>query len=181
MRTDIKFTYKEYAALPEGPPYWQLIEGELIRSPKTNYAHQTVVGNLLVKMFDYVQQKNLGELGLGPLDIILSNENVPHADILFVSKARKSIIARDGIHGAPDLCVEVLSTKPDLDRETKRVLYAKFGVNEYWIVDPDRRTVDVFKLQADAVRPLKVLGDSDTLTTDLLPELQISLSSVFME
>jgi Uma2 family endonuclease len=181
MRTDIKFTYNEYKALPEGPPYHQLIEGELILSPAPDWKHSTIVARLLNNLFSFVDSRRLGEVRTAPVDVHLSEETIVQPDILYVSKSRNAIIKPDGVHGAPDLCIEVLSSKPDLDREIKRVLYAQFGVNEYWIVDPDRRTVDVFKLQADAVRPLKVLGDSDTLTTDLLPELQIALSSIFAE
>ena len=81
------------------------------------------------------------------MDVVLSEESVVQPDILFVSNERREIITEDNIHGAPDLVVEILSpSTADRDKELKLRLYAQAGVREYWIVDPDERSVQVMEL-----------------------------------
>lgn len=93
---------------------------------------------------------------------------------------RRAIIAPEGLRGAPDLCVEVLSERTrSLDRVAKRTLYARHGVTDYWIVDPDANTVDLYRLQEDADQPARRLGMSDFLTTALLPGFSLELRGVF--
>jgi Uma2 family endonuclease len=179
MRTDIKFTTEEYKALPEGPPYYQLIDGDLILSPSPTYNHQTIIARLVHALYSHVESKKLGIVRFAPLDIFLSDIDIVQPDIVYVSDATKSRIEPDGIHGGPDLCIEVLSSKPNLDRKTKRVLYARHGVNEYWIVDPESRTVELFRLQQNAAAPARIFAETEVLVSELFPGLNISLAGIF--
>ena len=180
MRTDIKFTYQEYRTLPETGPRYQLIEGDLLMSPSPNFFHQTLVANLFESLFAFVKRKRLGLARVAPLDVILTEEDVVQPDIVYISAARKGIIAPEGLRGAPDLCVEVLSpASRDLDRQAKRVLYARHGVTELWLVDPDARTVELFRLQEQPHAPTRIFRENETLTTALLPGLEIKLAEVF--
>jgi len=182
MRTDIKFTYKEYAALPETGPRYQLIEGELEMSPSPNFRHQDIVGNIYAELRAFVRKRRLGKVCVSPVDVILDDDNVFQPDVLFISASRKHIIAPEGVRGAPDLCVEILSpSNRNLDLETKRVVYARHGVIEYWIVDPENDSVTIYRLQENPRAPLRVLKNSETLSSDLMPGFTMDVAAVFAE
>ena len=94
---------------------------------------------------------------MGAMDVVLTQESVVQPDILFISNECREVIADNNISGAPDLVVEILSpSTADRDRELKLRLYARHGVREYWIVDPDERTVQVMLLGA---RPRNTVGE----------------------
>jgi Uma2 family endonuclease len=130
----------------------------------------------------WVARHRLGKTGFAPLDMVLTSHRVVQPDVFFVSNERKPLLAPEGIRGAPDLCVEVLSPhNRDLDCRVKRRLYARHGVTEYWIVDPDARTVEVWRLQEDAERPRAILREKDTLTSAMFPGLEVRLAELFAE
>jgi len=99
---------KDYKLLPEGAPY-QLIEGELVMTPAPNPRHQIISANLFKTISKYVDEREEGIVLYSPIDIYLDNENVYQPDIVFIPKQRREIIKDDGIYGAPDLVVEILS------------------------------------------------------------------------
>ncbi|HYG74701.1 MAG TPA: Uma2 family endonuclease [Planctomycetota bacterium] len=182
MRTDIKFTYREYRALPETGPRYQLIEGELVLSPSPNFKHQSILMYLGGELYRFAKDRKLGTVCAAPLDVILSDEDVCQPDIFFIAAARKHIISSEGVRGAPDLCIEILSpSNRDLDLETKRVIYARYGVTEYWIVDPDADTILVYHLQDNPREPFKTLRGGDALSSLLLPDFTLAVSAVFAE
>jgi len=180
MRTDIKFTYEEYRALPETGPHYQLVDGDLLRSPSPTLRHQLVGMRLANGLFNHVEEEKAGTVLCAPLDLILSDTDVFQPDIVFISNARKKIMVPEGLRGVPDLCVEVLSpSTKNLDFKTKRLLYAHYGLPELWIVDPFANTVRVFRLQEDPHRAAAIYRAADVLTTTLLPRFSLSLSKVF--
>lgn len=180
VRTDIKFTYAEYSTLPETGPRYQIIEGELTMSPSPNLRHQILLKRFFVALCNFIDPRSLGVVLCAPLDVILSLENVLQPDIVFISTHRRSILSREGIRGGPDLCVEILSSSSrDIDRNAKRLLYAKYGVTEYWIVDPEANTVELYRLQENATTPSRRLTASETLTSALIPGFSLALAEVF--
>jgi len=182
MRTDIKFTYKEYAALPETGPRYQLIEGELEMSPSPNLRHHRIEARIYGGLKDFVHLHKRGEVFYAPVDVILSDEDVCQPDVFYVSEPRKSILALEGVRGAPDLCVEILSpSNRNLDLETKRVVYARHGVIEYWIVDPENDSITIYRLQENSRTPLRILSSGDALETPLLPGFSLPLAAIFTE
>jgi Uma2 family endonuclease len=151
------------------------------RGPSPTVRHQTILKRILVALVGFAETRRLGIVQCAPLDVIFSDENVVQPDVVFVSNARRSIWTPAGIQGGPDLCVEILSQRTEeLDRGAKRLLYARYGVQEYWIVDPERNTVDVYRLQENPSAPFRTLSKSDDLTTTLLPGLSINLDDLFM-
>jgi Uma2 family endonuclease len=97
-----------------------------------------------------------------------------------VSQARRHIIHEEEIRGAPDLVVEILSpATAEKDRIFKSRLYAKYGVQEYWIVDPKEKTIEVLTLGKQGYERAGLYRRDETLTSKLLPGLQISLTEVF--
>lgn len=106
-------------------------------TPAPASQHQRILARIFVQIFANVEKYSLGEAFVAPVDVFFDDENVFEPDILFVSKERAEIIRDDGIHGAPDLVIEILSvTSGYHDTKTKKRVYEKYGVKEYWIVDP---------------------------------------------
>ncbi|MCZ7643974.1 MAG: Uma2 family endonuclease [Planctomycetota bacterium] len=180
MRTDIKFNYSDYRALPEGGKRYQLIDGELLVSPSPKTRHQELSSRLYMALQVFVSNQKLGRVYYAPLDVILTDEDVVQPDVFFVSAARAAIVREEGVFGAPDLCVEILSkSSREIDRDVKRKLYARHGATEYWIVDPDADLVQLFRLQEDPERPLRACGSGDTLVSPLFPGFELPLGAVF--
>ena len=136
------YTYADYAATPDDER-WELIDGELYRmAAGASTKHQIVCENLGDLIKNVINPGKLGVVFRPPYDVILSEGNTVEPDILFVSAARSHIITDRACEGPPDLIVEVLSpSNPSHDLETKRELYARFGVPEYLIIDPYQETV----------------------------------------
>jgi len=178
-KAKIKFTYTDYLQLPEDKRY-ELIEGEFSMVPSPNYLHQVISKRLFRALDDYVRNLELGEVLYAPLDIILSEENVLQPDILFISKERAAIIIDKNIHGAPDLVIEILSPSTmEKDRGLKQKLYAKFGVREYWLVDPDKKIIEVMTLGERGFESTEVYQEGDLLKSPLLKRISITVSEIF--
>lgn len=175
----LKFTYDDYLALPQNGPWYQLIDGDLIVSPSPKSRHQIVQSRFFLGVGSLVAARRLGTLLCAPLDVRLSEFDTVQPDILFVAEAHRDRIAKRGIVGPPDLVVEILSEDRDMDLDVKRKLYARHGVLEYWIVDPDANIVIVYRLQEDASTPRRTFGGGDRLESPTFPGLSLSLAEVF--
>lgn len=162
---------------------YELLEGELYMVPSPSFEHQYSSGGLSRALAEYVEKNELGIVVTAPLDVVLKDENkvsVVQPDIIFISNARSKIIHREEIRGAPDLVVEILSPSTgQRDRTAKKTLYARHGVTEYWIVDPETHTVEVMKLTARGYRLVATYSKKETLQSLLLSSLQISLKKIF--
>lgn len=177
----VKFTYQDYLHIPEDKRY-ELMEGEFFVVPSPNESHQRISAELEYVLQSYVKKQKTGFVYYAPFDVVLSDEDVVQPDIIYVSKERRNIITRNNIQGAPDLVVEILSPKIGYrDREIKRKLYGKYGVKEYWIVDPVKQAVEVLSLDVDGYRKIGTYNVNTPLTSSLLKDLSIDLKSVFYE
>ena len=175
----IKFTINDYMSTPNGKRY-QLLDGELIVAPSPTTRHQTILLRLSRAMHDGVNSSQLGRVWVAPLDVILSDHDVVQPDLLFVSNGRANIVTEANVQGAPDLVVEILSpATAQHDREYKRTLYSRHGVREYWLVDPEEDTVEVWT-ESDTGLVLAVAYQrGDTLASPLLQGLSIPLGAIF--
>ena len=173
-------TVHDYRELPEGPPYYQLIEGDLFMAPSPGLFHQGILGNLYYVLRTYLEKRPLGEVYFAPSDVHLSDLNVYQPDLYFVSNSRKSILSDQGTDGAPDLVVEILSPKTaKLDKGMKRSVYARTGVEELWIVDPELKEVHIYRLEKSADTPAAVCRLKHKIETPLFPGLKISVAKIF--
>jgi Uma2 family endonuclease len=178
----LKVTADDYRLMPEGGPRYQLIGGELFMSPSPSRYHQSVVSNIYFLIRGFIEVNPLGRVYMAPLDVHLSEHDVFQPDLLFVSNAHAAIQVDEGIHGAPDLAVEVLSpSTARIDKEPKRKTYAAQGVEELWLVDPKSRTTTVYQLQESPDRPTAVHAESDTFQSPLFPGLEISGDATFKD
>jgi Uma2 family endonuclease len=173
-------TRSEYEEMPPGPPYFQLIEGQLVMSPSPLTKHQRLVGRLYSLLNQVVQEEQLGEVFIAPLDVFLNDINVYQPDIVFLSTARMSQVTEKGIEGAPDLCIEVLSKGTQrFDTSTKKKVFAQSGLIHYWIIDPEARSLSAFNLTENADTPAEALSPPRTFRPQLFPSLEIDLSQLF--
>jgi len=173
-------TRYDYANLPEFGPRYQLIEGELHMAPAPNRYHQDISRNLEWILLRHLDEHSIGILYHAPFDVYLTDINVYQPDIIFVSKANEHILTEAGAEGAPDLVVEILSPKTArFDKEPKREIYARTGVTELWIIDPESRTLSRYCLRENSQTPVAVLRETDSLETPLFPGLRIALAGVF--
>ncbi|HEY3131123.1 MAG TPA: Uma2 family endonuclease [Acidobacteriota bacterium] len=176
----IQFTYDDYLLFPYDRNRHQIIEGEHYLTPSPALYHQDISRNLQRILVEFVEGHNLGKIYDAPVDVVLSDINVVVPDLVFVSTARASILLEKYIAGPPDLIVEILSeSTKKIDRDLKLKLYAKFGVAEYWIVDPKGKTVIVHRLAEGGYSEAKSFAGSEELVSSTFPGLRVPLALVF--
>jgi Uma2 family endonuclease len=175
IRTRPRKTVKDYMALPTENGV-ELIQGEFVMSPSPQADHQKIVVALCVALKTQICG---GELLVSPMDVILADDTVVQPDLLYVGPDRLAII-KERVAGAPDLVIEILSPSTrDRDRLVRTGLYARFGVREYWLVDPDTRTIQVLTLEGSRYKVLAIFEERDRLSTPVFPELKLDLSVVW--
>ena len=159
----------------------ELIEGEFFVTPSPNFRHQKLLLRLAERLDAFAGAAGVGEVVPAPFDVILSEHDVVQPDIVFISTSRLGQI-RERLHGPPDLAVEILSpSNSERDLIVKRDLYRRHRLPEYWIVDGERRTVEVLRLLCDDWTLHGIFEAADELTSPSLPGLRIPLSEIFKE
>ena len=181
----IKLTYDDFVLFPDDGRRHELIDGEHFVTPSPHRRHQVISRNLFRALDAWVRERSLGEVFYAPFDVVFDPHDVVQPDLLFISGARAAILTDANVAGAPDLVVEVLSPSGRRQDEVlKRDLYERGGVAEYWLVDPEAEAVKVFRRAGEGGfdRPeLLTLHSGDTLTTPLLPGLELPLAEVFAD
>ena len=178
LATAVKLTYNDYAKTPDDERY-ELIDGELIMAPAPYLAHQSVSFNLSSALGP-VAQSGLGRFYAAPADVVLSAHDVVQPDLLFIAAERADIITEANVQGAPDLVVEILSqSTAQRDWTQKRELYARHGVKEMWLIDPDAKIVWQAFLNEGELAVVNVRTEGETLTSPTLGGFTINLSEVF--
>lgn len=170
--------YEDLFDLPDGKRY-EIIDGELYEMPAANSDHATVVMNLIAVLLPVVKALG-GKIFTAPLDVFFSGANPIQPDVLVLTPDQLGLITKRGIEGAPSLVIEVLSPgNPEHDRITKRALYARGGVREYWIVSPEAAVIEVLALEGGAYRKHVRAGGDELVTSTVLPELSFPASQAF--
>jgi Uma2 family endonuclease len=178
-QANVRYNYHDYLLLPEEKRY-EILDGELYMVPAPNIRHQTISLRLAAALFQHVKDNSLGQVLEAPCDVILSDENVVQPDILFVRKEHAGIVTEANLQGPPDLAVEILSPgTANKDLDLKRKVYARFGIQEYWIVDPEAETIEILVWSEAGYISAGVRGKADGLSSPLLPDLNVALSEVF--
>jgi Uma2 family endonuclease len=176
----LAITVHDYMAMPEGPPYHQLIEGDLYMSPSPNWRHQKISQSIERLIGRYLDQHDIGEFFHAPMDVIINETNVYQPDVLFFRHKGKAKLGKRCIEGAPDFVVEILSeSTAHLDRDLKRKIYARSGVKELWFVDPERKQIAVFDLAKSPEKPVASYSGDDTFTSRIFPGLSFACAEIF--
>jgi Uma2 family endonuclease len=171
-------TYADLAALPDDGLRHELLDGELVVTPAPRTRHQTVAFELTVALRDHVKRRRLGQVFIGPVDVIFTERDVLEPDVVFVGSEQTEIITELNIRGVPELLIEVVSDSR-MDRVRKRDVYERCGVPEYWVADPDADRIEVDRLRAGRYGKPEIVGTEDTLTTAAIPGLELDVATIF--
>ena len=179
LNAQTKLTYADYLKTADNERY-ELLDGKLVTSPSPGEMHQYSLGRLFLRLATIVYERNLGRVYCSPFDVVLSETDVVRPDLLFVSGTRAGIITADNVQGAPDLVIEILSpVTAERDGTTKLDLYARHGVREYWIVDPDARTVMLLWRGRGRFDVVGIYGAEQSLRSPTLRGFSIPLQEIF--
>jgi len=180
MRISTKFSYEDLQHFPPDRNRYEIVDGDLFVTAAPIPLHQRIVGNLFAELREQVRRYRLGEVFVAPLDVVLTAETVLEPDIIFVSRSRLHIIGEKNLSGPPDLVVEVLSeSTARLDREIKPKQYARYGVPEFWRVDPEEKTFEIFRRKEGEYELIERLIFGQNLTSPLFPNFKLPLSSLW--
>ena len=175
-----KMTYDQYCLLPEDGKQHELIDGELFVTPASTPRHQRILGKLYSQLSAYVETNSLGEVYVAPVDIVLDKHTVVQPDVLFIRQDRLGIVGEQSIEEAPDLVVEILSPSTfHKDLRRKMAAYSQFGVQEYWIVDPEKQTIELYWRTGQELQLIRLFSSHEALESPLLPGFRLAVSSVF--
>ena len=178
------YTYKDYAQWPE-EERWELIDGIAYAQATPTRDHQRISRELLFYLTAFFRGKDC-EPFHAPFSVVLPEKNQQRQDARTVVEPDLVVICdqsrlhKHGYEGSPELIIEILSpSTSSKDMITKRLLYERHGVKEYWIVDPVHRIVTAYRLEGAKFTAFEHFSHKDTLTTSLFPGLAINLSQVF--
>lgn len=184
MKTDVLplLTLADLDATPDDGNRYELIDGEIYMSRAPNIFHQDIILNLAFAIRTYLLSNNIGRVMSG-IGVILSDYDAVIPDLVFVTHERFAEIERDGrLTAAPDLAIEVVSQGTEnerRDRFLKRKLYGRYAVKEYWIVDPQSRSLEVYLARDSGLESAATLAGDDELTSALLPGFRLKVAEVF--
>ncbi|HAG11495.1 MAG TPA: restriction endonuclease [Desulfotomaculum sp.] len=173
------YTYADYALLPEGAPY-QLIGGKLVMTPAPTTYHQIISMRLELKFANFVNEKNLGLVLDAPVDVYFGEKETYQPDIIFIARDRFHIIEPARINGAPDLVVEILSPSTGYyDLKKKARTYARHGVKEYWVADPEDKSIEVYKGQEEKFVLDQRVEEKGKVKSLVLDGLEVEIRDIF--
>jgi len=173
-------TVHDFMDLPEGPPFYQLVEGDFFMSSPPSGFHQDIAGNVFFILKNYLREHSIGKVGISPYGVYLTDINAYLPDVFYVSRKRRALFSKRGVEGAPDLVVEILSpSTAHLDKGSKRIIYSRVGVVELWLIDPELKEIHVFHLRKDPDAPVAVYGEEEIFSSPLFPGLKFSGAEIF--
>ena len=175
-------TIAELDACPDDGNRYELIEGELFVSRAARLPHQLVLHNLQMVIGSYLKQNPIGRVVPGS-GAVFSDYDAVIPDLVFVRNENwDRIVADERFVKAPDLVIEILSPgKVNRERDTlvKRQLYSRYGVEEYWIVDPENREVEIYSQLEQSLAKVSTFRDHQTLRSSMLPGLELDVQAIF--
>jgi Uma2 family endonuclease len=159
---------------------FELIDGEIMKRNYPTASHQKALLKLSMIFQNYLDKKKIGEIYIAPFGVILDDFNVPQPDLIFVNSAKANIIKEEGIFGVPDLLVEIISpSSMKMDKFDKFKTYQKFGVAEYWLIDPKNESIEIYTLQEQKYELFSFGIEKGNLQSKILTELALEVSEIF--
>ncbi len=176
--TQHQWTYTDYLTLDDEKRY-EIIEGELFMAPAPLVFHQEISSELFGMIWTFVKKNELGKVLAAPIDVILSDNSITQPDIVFVAKDNYQVIAKHGLIGPPDFVVEIISPSSiRRDRHQKKMLYEKFGIKEYWIVDPANKSIEQFNIVDGKYELTGFAAEKGTVISQVIDGLEIKVEEI---
>lgn len=176
-----QWTYQDYAAIPEDGHRYEVVRGVLYMSPAPNMRHQRIAGRIFYYLVTYIDLRGLGNVYQAPADVELSSGNIVQPDVFVIRNIHLDRETSSRLRGAPDLVVEVASpSTARYDMNEKLNAYARAGVPEYWIANPDAHTIEVLKLEGSEFCSLGLFSGSAVLTSLVVPDLPVRVEQFFV-
>jgi len=171
-------TYNDLSQMPDDGKRYEIIGGELFVTPSPIKKHQKLSGRLYQLLSDQAQAGH-GEAYFAPVDVRLAPYDIVQPDLLFILRDRLDIYLPSGVvEGPPDIVVEILSPSTrGIDQIRKAALYARGGVHEYWIADPDAPSLTVYTLRDGLYEA--VPAQDRRQPSVVLPDLTFDLDALF--
>jgi len=175
-----KLTWDDIKDWPESAGRTEIVDGELVMSPTPGAEHQELAGLLGSELLQFVRARGLGRFFPNPMHVILDEHVHYEPDLCFIRTARRGIVKKSHIAGPPGLVIEVISeSNRTHDTVVKFRDYAKYGVAEYWLVDPRDETISTWGLDNGAYSLLERFGRGDTVVSGVLPGLRLDPGPLF--
>ena len=177
-----EWTYEDYRQLPDDGWRYEVMEGVLHRTPAPRTIHQEVLGNLVDLFRAWVKERGLGKVFFAPTDVKLSGGlgNPVQPDLFYLATEHLQFVREALVEGSPDLIVEVLSPTNWMDdRRDKYRIYAQAGVREYWIVDPEQETVEIFTLRGSSYELRGRYSHGEEASSEVLDGFAAPLDEIF--
>jgi Uma2 family endonuclease len=169
--------YEAYAAIASDGRRHEIIGGDHFVNPAPNLYHQEVSRHIQFQLYTEIELKELGVVMNAPVDVQLSDHDIVQPDLVIVTRQRKHILTPTKVKGVPDLVVEILSqSNPNHDLKTKRNLYQRCGLPEYWIVNPDEHQV-LQLILVDGVYTENI--ETESITMVVPPHIRVDLTRVW--
>lgn len=172
---DPRVSFADLERWPENGRRYELYDGEVYVVPSPLLLHQIAAGRLYVILSDYVRERG-GMVLFAPLDIVLTEYDVVQPDLLLFTKERQHLLHPEKVTRVPpDLAIEILSpSTAGNDRGRKMQLLARHGVPEYWLVDPQAVTIEVYWLSGNQFALASTAAGDKPVQSPLLPELSMA-------
>jgi len=183
--TTLRWTSHDLELLPDDGKRYEIVDGELYVSDPSHWHHQLVCGKLAIALNSWSRQTETGEAVLAPGVIFAEDDDVA-PDGVWISRERlATALWPDGyLHSAPELIAEVLSpgaANERRDREVKLGLYSRRGVLEYWIVNWQERSIEVYQREQAVLKLHNTLYENDVLQSPHLPGFRCLVSEIFAD
>ncbi|MBI4632169.1 MAG: Uma2 family endonuclease [Chloroflexi bacterium] len=176
-----RWTYQRYRRETAEGEHFEVIEGIRTMAPSPSRFHQYALTKLASQLETFVTRENLGTVLVAPFDVYFSEDEFVQPDILFVAKDHSERLTDHGVRGAPDLVIEIVSPgSTRMDRITKRNLYAKHGVPEYWIISPNEQTIEVLTLQNRKYETAGFYEEDDSIASPTLIGFSCVVRDIFV-
>ncbi len=160
---------------------YELLNGEIVKRSAPKPIHQKISKRLLRIVDNFVEKRKMGEILYAPIDVFLDEFNAPQPDLVFVSKEKEHIINDEkGIIGIPDLVVEIISpSSVKRDRIDKMKLYHQFKIKEYWLIDPNNQTIEIYEYTEKAYELLSFAVETGKVKSNVLAKLKLDAKDIF--
>lgn len=180
MTARVRFKAEDIWDAPDDQYRYEVIDGELFMSPAAAWWHQYGLGKLYRILANWVYEHALGRIVPAPVGVVLDDESGVQPDIVYVSREREHLISERGVEGAPDLVVEVLSPSTEArDRGIKMRRYAAAGVPHYWLLSPEARALQPYRLGEGGYELVGTFGPGTIFRPELFPALDIPIDELW--